>query len=223
MNVSHLGIVCLGFSIFMGSASVADGRSIREKGVQYTGGNDLLLNPDQPYDSDGGEVKWDFPGRAIKERGVQFEAQAGLPPVLSSGGDWTVDSFFDITYRIDLQVNGGAIVEHVGNGVAHVVGSAPGGVEPRVFQMEMLEMTLTGQLDATTPFIIRESPSRPSRGETTITSLPGGQFQIDSFFDIWTEMSLDGGNSWAPAADQVPEPASIAMLGLGGLAMLRRW
>lgn len=223
MNVSQLGIMCLGVSIFVGSASVADGRAINEKGLQYTGGNDQLLNPGQTYDSDGGEVKWDFPGRAINEKGLQFEAQAGVSPVLAPGGDWTVDSFFDITYRIDLSVDGGPDVEHFGNGVAHVVGTAPGGVEPRVFQMEMLSMTMTGQLDAATPFIIRESPTLASLGQSTITSLPGGQFRIDSFFDIWTEMSLDGGNTWTPAADQVPEPASVALLGLGGLAMLRRW
>ena len=78
-------------------------------------------------------------------------------------------------------------------------------------------MTMTGQLDATTPFIIRESPTLASLGQSTITSLPGGQFRIDSFFDIWTEMSIDGGNTWAPAADQVPEPSMFALAVMGAI------
>jgi hypothetical protein len=47
--------------------------------------------------------------------------------------------------------------------------------------------------------MIRESPSLASSGQTTITDLGGGQFKIDSFFDVFTELSLDGGQSWHPS------------------------
>jgi PKD repeat protein len=48
--------------------------------------------------------------------------------------------------------------------------------------------------------MIRESPTRQSLGRTTIQAVPGG-FLIASFFDVWTEVSLDGGVTWTPAQD----------------------
>jgi hypothetical protein len=45
---------------------------------------------------------------------------------------------------------------------------------------------------------IRESPSRPSLGQTTIRAT-GGPYQIDSFFDVFTELSLDDGQTWIPS------------------------
>jgi len=44
--------------------------------------------------------------------------------------------------------------------------------------------------------MIRESPTRHSRGETRYASSPGG-YRINSFFDVFTELSLDGGQTWS--------------------------
>ena len=43
--------------------------------------------------------------------------------------------------------------------------------------------------------VIRESPVRNSTGPASVVTLTGG-YQIDSFFDVFTELSLDGGMSW---------------------------
>ena len=77
----------------------------------------------------------------------------------------------------------------------------------------------------------------PSPGGLTAAPVPGG-FVINSFFDIFTELSIDGGMSWSPvqplgtyglqgpAAPTVPEPGSLLLLGSGVLfmagAVLRR-
>jgi hypothetical protein len=90
------------------------------------------------------------------------------------------------------------------------------------FNTEMLSMNLTGN-SPFGPYMIRESPTLASTGQTTITDIGGGLYQINSFFDVFTELSLDGGASWIPSSNgpahvvlgPVPEPSTFALAGLG--------
>ena len=63
------------------------------------------------------------------------------------------------------------------------------------FDTEIVSMSLSGNV-AGTQIYIRESPSNASDGVTDITDLGGGLYHIDSFFDVFTELSVDGGSSW---------------------------
>jgi hypothetical protein len=47
--------------------------------------------------------------------------------------------------------------------------------------------------------MIRESPTRRSQGLTQIGTSPNlsRPYNVSSFFDVWTELSLDGGQTWA--------------------------
>lgn len=60
------------------------------------------------------------------------------------------------------------------------------------FDTEMVSMSLTGDVGGI-PIEIRESPVRSSEGETRVDDIGGGQFEIDSFFDVFTEVSIAGG------------------------------
>lgn len=88
--------------------------------------------------------------------------------------------------------------------------------------------------------MVRESPTRASVGSSAITPIDTG-YRIDSFFDVFTELSVDGGQTWNPTVQLsvdygqtwtsgpsalmvvgVPEPASMTLLAIGGLALIRR-
>jgi hypothetical protein len=42
-----------------------------------------------------------------------------------------------------------------------------------------------------------------SSGRTTITTLARGRYRIETAYDVWLELSLDGGRSWSRAAAPV--------------------
>lgn len=71
----------------------------------------------------------------------------------------------------------------------------------RFFDTEMLQLDISGG-----PLLIRESPTRASTGRTAVTDVGGGMYQIDSFFDVFTELSLDGGQTWYPSTDAAGNP-----------------
>ena len=201
----------LGICVALGSGSTAFGKNYNESKSNTAGGifsTDALPGNGFEWVGVGPAESWPIAGKAINEKGFQICARGGASPTLTPGGDWSVDSFFDITYEFFLEVNGGPVEAQTGSGTMHIAGTAPAGQEPRVFAMEVLSLSMNGLLDPTTPFEIRESPTLPSIGTTTLTLQPDGQYRIDSFFDVFTEMSLDGGQSWVQGVG-VPEPAAI--------------
>jgi hypothetical protein len=113
--------------------------------------------------------------------------------------------------------------------------TAPG--QLGTFPVEMTQMMLTGGTPLG-PVMIRESPTLPSLGQTSIQAAGSG-FAIDSFFDVFTELSIDGGATWIPNSAPnalgppgsthvdlyVPEPASFVLAALafiGAAAIGRR-
>jgi PEP-CTERM motif len=130
------------------------------------------------------------------------------------GQTFAVDSFFDITFSI--------------------ANNDPPGTSSGTWDTEIVSMDLTVQIPGGPTIQIRESPTLPSPGQLAITSLPvGGEVIIaaDSFFDVFTELSVDGGATWTPADGPmhlvmdavVPEPGTAAMFGLAlAGALVRR-
>src|SRR5262249_37418230 len=49
--------------------------------------------------------------------------------------------------------------------------------------------------------MIRESPTLASRGAIQLTPQTNGTYGLNFFFDLFTELSLDGGATWAPATN----------------------
>jgi len=70
----------------------------------------------------------------------------------------------------------------------------------RYFDTEMLALNLSGG-SLPQAVMLRESPTKQSLGRTSLRLAPDNQYRISSFFDIFTEMSLDGGQSWSPCSN----------------------
>jgi len=126
---------------------------------------------------------------------------AGVLSWLGAGGAASADSFFDIF--VDLMERGQSAFESTGP------------TQYEGIPTEIVSMSLTSS--ANPRVIVR--PWDPGAAD----------FQVDSFFDIEYRISFDGGNTWSGPTDpvrsemtQVPEPASIALIGIGGLLLMRR-
>jgi hypothetical protein len=137
-----------------------------------------------------------------------------------------IHSFFDVFTEIDLAPPGGAPVirDAPSQQIMRLNGLPPGTPYPHAYQTEMLQLNLSGG-GLPAGVMIRESPTLASTGQTTITNVGGGLFLIDSFFDVFTELSLDGGQSWTPSngalhiSGNTPEPSSVMLALLGALTL----
>ncbi|HLG15598.1 MAG TPA: HYR domain-containing protein [Blastocatellia bacterium] len=78
----------------------------------------------------------------------------------------------------------------------------------RTFDTEMLQLDISGG-NLPAGVMIRESPTMMSTGQTKITDASGGGFRIDSFFDIFVELSVDGGQNWIPGVDGMSQPVAL--------------
>ncbi len=119
----------------------------------------------------------------------------------------TATHTFSSVVQCDLSTDGGATFNHVSlpAEVTVQLREIAAFSTTRYFDTEMIQLSLTGSGG----MMIRESPTRASTGRTTQTLLGDGQYRVSSFFDIFTELSLDGGMTWSPA---VTGPGTVAMI-----------
>jgi hypothetical protein len=144
---------------------------------------------------------------------IEHQPYAAIPPSYFPDGE---RHHFESQLHGQVSINNGPPQPIMMTGPVDTIayGRSPGPGQLGTFDVEMLSMNLTGG-----GVMIRESPSRPSLGKTTVSDIGGGMYHIDSFFDVFTELSLDGGATWIPNTGGpthvdlfVPEPSSLALL-----------
>lgn len=124
---------------------------------------------------------------------------------------------FTSQMEFDLSQDGGLTFTHAtapATVTVQITGRMDGDGITEYYDTEMTQLDISGG-SLPQGVHIQESPTKASLGRTTITE-PLGAYQIDSFFDIFTEVSTDGGNSWYPAISG-PHPVKlrdIVMLGV---------
>jgi hypothetical protein len=99
------------------------------------------------------------------------------------------------------------------------------GMTTGTFNTQMLSMDMTGNVAGHSVEIMLD-PTNPTLGQTMVDGAGGGLFRIDSFFDVFTELSIDHGpfvpSTGAARVDLLPEPTSLGLLGIGAFALCTR-
>jgi hypothetical protein len=173
-----------------------------------------LVNP--PVDFNGGQFTiYNFEVQAPDPADVEY-------PVIDFVNDkWTLDSFFDVTYQMQLSIGLAPTILVFGEGQMRIVGEADGEDDAITlhYNLELVQLDLfpaaTG--DPLFPIYLRESPTLASTGVTTTENLclfcGSMQYNVSSFFDVFAEISLDG-NNWTPSTGSfrivqgIPEPST---------------
>jgi hypothetical protein len=127
------------------------------------------------------------------------------PPVVTTVGADEVQTFQMIATGTAIITMGGSAgdpvpVEFTGPAETRVFGKA--GQTTGSFQAEIVSMQLADEIPSVGTILLRESPQLPSAGQVSIDNAESGFF-IDSFFDVLTELSVDGGQTWMASTGSV--------------------
>jgi hypothetical protein len=187
----------VGLSLFGAAVGLAVLLAASPAGAQCLTSSDCLWPSGCAFANPVGVAPVSFGSVAI--RNLQLVNAPPCTPTPPSG-NYDIDSFFDVF--VELSLDGGstwALRTAPASGRSEMSPTTPPGSNPRLFDTEMLQMTLTG---GTLPggMMLRESATLPSRGLASNTQ-SGGSYQVDSFFDVFTDLSLDGGLTWTPGSN----------------------
>jgi len=202
------------------------GVSVRASGVNTTDPSLPVTYPTGEYLTPANvHAMYHGPGLTVVLSNIEHRAFA--PVARTPSGPNEIEDFNSQALGM-ISANGGPNDNMNANGPVRTEVFGKVGNVTGTFNTEMLQLNLSGVSAIYGPFMIRESPTLASLGQTTITDIGGGLYHIDSFFDVFTELSVDGGQSWIPSDSSTrvvldPEPSTCALACLTvGLLTLRR-
>lgn len=149
---------------------------------------------------------------------------ASIPPPVAPGTSvWGAGASFNALTKMSFFGGPTLTSFNLGDTAAASITGLLDAPPVHTYATEMLALDLVGLPSGAR---IRESPTLASTGGHTIVDTPPSGFQIYSFFDVFTELSLDGGATWIPATGSVhlvnPEPGSLALVASAGALLICR-
>jgi hypothetical protein len=154
----------------------------------------LLPPPNDAYIS---PAKWHAlfaQGIVIKDVSHKFFTDSLPPPPPQGSNTHSFGSVLDLKLSLDGGQNYQFL--RLSNVPVAITASSTGSGSNGMYETEMTGLSVSGTNGLPGGVRIRESPSKASRGATQIDPQADGTYRIGSFFDVFTEVSLDNGQSW---------------------------
>jgi hypothetical protein len=168
------------------------------QGAQWFYQTNLLPPPNGMYNSEPNQWFATYPSGIVIRNFSSRQFTQSIPPP-SPGAPVTFS--FNSKTEMEISYDGGSTFQPIRTNATNTMQityqSSSGGED--IYQTEMMQLDISGG-DLPAGVLIRESPMLSSIGQTRIKPVPGG-YMIDSFFDIYTEISTDFGGSWMPSVD----------------------
>ncbi len=190
---------------------------------------------------ESGQLKYETaPGdttqyQTIPTEMVSLSLTAAKPPLPPEEGSYEIDSFFDVFTELNLGSGGDNEIDSFFDVFTWLSVTPEEMSDPDVatFQIEILSMDLSSYSDQepVSPELVelRLSTTNPHHGHITVLKLADNTYQVDSFFDVFTELTLNNGGTWypslasthlvAPTVNVVPEPSTLTLLVVAGMAL----
>lgn len=209
-NLMHrlrgLGLFVLASMLLSGAAS--------QSHASVTSSSDCLppLGPSNAYIGMYHSYAVPGVGTVVLSNSIHSQFSSCTPPPAV-----TTTHSFDSMVSGDFSVDGVPFGPFQSSALTTVSLTFAGMVGPtRFFDTEMLQL----DVPSSSGMMVRESPTLKSTGKTSVTDLGSGSYLIDSFFDVFTEISLDGGLNWTASIGSttmtlVPEPTTVLLMAVG--------
>jgi hypothetical protein len=137
-------------------------------------------------------------GIAFRRMLLRDLSHVGEPPVLYSGQVYTFSATADLELSFDGKLTWTPYYNLPVSMQVNLNHSYDDG-EIQNYSVEVLQFNLASLPGALS---IRESPTIASKSKILMSQNSDGRWHVDSFFDIFTELSADGGATWSPASNQ---------------------
>ena len=194
------------------------------------------------YDSSPGLTQFDDSGTIIQTEILSMSLRSVGPVVVTGPSNPHYTTFSDLDFDFQFDPGDGIFQVDSFFEVATVLQISTATEALGLFDTEILSMDLSGaRPDSNNPndlLELRLDPNpdpnpdplldRASFGHITVLKLADNTYQVDSFFDVFTELSVDGGTTWLPSigsthlaalTNVVPEPSALTLLVVAGMAL----
>lgn len=175
--------------------------------VEWVRTNKLCPSPNTTYDSGKGtnadgttidKVKFIIPGGPTLHARHFSHGNLTNPLNPPTPGNTTIYTAPNTVVSLEISLDGTSWSSAQATGpVTTKITNTTGTGSTSTFDTEMLQLSLSGTSQVG-PFMLRESPTLISAGKHTIRTDTRG-YRISSFFDVFLELSTDGGQTWIPA------------------------